>query len=96
MARTSWLDESNDNPTLDSKVQELESFASAMADGKVDKDELARQEARLVAVMKEVEPKLDDAQHEAVTKLLVELSAYDIMRTLHELQVEHLRRSFSS
>lgn len=94
MARTSWLDESNDNPTLDGKVQELESFASAMADGKVDKDELARQEARLVAVMKDVEPKLDDAQHEAVTKLLVELSAYDIMRTLHELQVEHLRRAF--
>ena len=94
MARASWLDDETNNPIIDQKVQELEAFTSALADGKVDKDELASQEARLVAAMKSVEGKLDDAQHAAVTELLVELSAYDIMRTLHELQAERLRAKF--
>ena len=35
--------------------------------------------------MKSVEPKLDDALHEEVTQLLCELSAYNIMQTLHKL-----------
>ncbi len=35
--------------------------------------------------MKSVEPKLDGALHEEVTHLLCELSAYNIMKTLHEL-----------
>jgi hypothetical protein len=35
--------------------------------------------------MKAVEPKLDDALHEEVTHLLCELSAYNIMHTLHQL-----------
>ncbi|MCP3915815.1 MAG: hypothetical protein GY711_09685 [bacterium] len=94
MARASWLDEETNNPIIDKKVQELESFTAALADGAVDKDELAAQEARLVAAMKEVEAILDDAQHDKVTNLLVELSAYDIMRTLHELQAERMRQVF--
>lgn len=94
MKRTSWLDDETNNPILDQKVQELETFSAALADGKVDQQELAGQEARLVAVMKKVEPLLDDAQHAAVTELLVELSAYDIMRTLHELQAQRLKQVF--
>jgi hypothetical protein len=36
--------------------------------------------------MKEVEPMLDDKQHAKVTQLLCELTAYDIMQTLHGVQ----------
>ena len=43
---------------------------------------LADQEQRLVALMKEVEPTLNDAQHGQVTKLLCELTAYNVMQTL--------------
>ncbi|MCA8959050.1 MAG: hypothetical protein KDC38_00995 [Planctomycetes bacterium] len=95
MARASWFDEKTEVPHLDQKVHELESFTNAMADGKVDKHELESQQERLIAAMKAVEPALDDATHAKVTDLLVELTAYDIMRTLHELQVERLRGKFA-
>ena len=94
MARNNWLDDDTNLPLIDEKVHELESFTEAMADGTVDKDELANQQTRLVAAMQAVEPQLDDGTHEKVTTLLVEMTAYDIMRTLHELQAERLRQKF--
>ena len=94
MARTSWLDAETDLPLIDEKVQALDSFTSALADGKVDKDELAAQESRLVEAMKSVEADLSDEQHEKVTSLLVELAAYDIMRLMHELQLKRLQHHF--
>jgi hypothetical protein len=35
--------------------------------------------------MKRLEPKLDDELHAQVTSVLVELTAYNVMRLLHEL-----------
>ena len=94
MAQSSWFDDDSQLPNLEQKVQELESFTTAMADGKIDKEEMEAQEKRLIAAMQAVESELDDALHAKVTTLLVELTAYDIMRTLHELQVEKLRSKF--
>ena len=93
MARTSWFDDS-DLPIIDEQVQKLESFAEAMADGVVEKQELEKQLNSLVAAMKAVEPGLDDAQHAKVTRLLVELSAYNVMRLLHELQTLRVQKTF--
>jgi len=94
LTRTSWFDDHTKLPLLVAKVQALQSFTNALADGKVDARELEAQQQRLVAAMRAVEGDLDDALHAKVTALLVELSAYDIMRTLHELQVERLRGRF--
>jgi hypothetical protein len=33
--------------------------------------------------MREIEPKLDEALHAQVTKLLCELAAYDVMQMIH-------------
>ncbi len=93
MARTSWFDDA-DLPIIDEQVEKLESFTQAMADGQIDNDELARQHEALVAAMKSVERDLSDAQHEKVTRLLVELSAYNIMRLLHELQKHRVQKAF--
>ena len=93
MARTSWFDDS-ELPIIDEQVQKLESFTQAMADGVVEKRELEQQQNSLVAAMKAVEPSLDDAQHEKVTRLLVELSAYNVMRLLHELQTLRVQKTF--
>ena len=95
MPRVSWFDEATDLPIIDEQAQKLESFAEAMADGQIEKKELRKQQERLLAVMREVEGVLNDAQHEKVTRLLVELSAYNIMRLVHEMQTERLR-SFTS
>lgn len=84
-SRTAWLDESTDAPLIGQYAQRLGTFLDAMADGRVDAKELEAQEARVVALLKSVEPKLDGALHEEVTQLLCELSAFDIMKTLHEL-----------
>lgn len=84
MARQSWIT-ADSNPDLDAHVARLEHFTQSMADGEVDANELETQENNLVAAMREVEGVLDDAQHAKVTKLLAELTAYSVMRTLHEL-----------
>jgi hypothetical protein len=44
--------------------------------------------------MRDVEGGLTDEQHSKITRLLIELSAYNIMRLLHELQTEKLQRAF--
>jgi len=61
----------------------------------VTKQELAGQEQRLLAAMKSVEPNLNDELHGKVTDVLVELTAYNIMRLLHELQIERMRMATS-
>jgi hypothetical protein len=83
-SRTHWLDEKNEAPVIDQYVQRLGSFMDAMADGRIDASELKAQEARVAALMKTVEPELGDELHEKVTHLLCELSAYNIMHTIHQ------------
>lgn len=95
MARTGWFDERAEHPTLHERVEKLESFTTAMADGVVDTQELEGQEQRLTEAMKALEPKLSDELHEQVTRVMVELTAYNIMRLLHELQTERTRVAFA-
>jgi hypothetical protein len=96
MARTSWFDDSRNLPVIDEQVQKLDSFVQAMADGVIEKHELVRQEESLVRAMKAVEGDLTDDQHARITRLLIELSAYNVMRLLHELQTEKLQRALST
>ncbi len=92
--RQSWLDDDLQTPLIDKQVQKLATFVEALADGRVDDAELRAQEQRLAAVMKEVEPLLNDDQHVQVTKLLCELTAYNVMQTLNTLQAARPHASF--
>ena len=83
--RASWLDEDSNTPLIAQQAQRLDTFIAAMADGKIDDKELASQESRVVALMREVEPQLSDAQHQKVTQLLCELTAYDVMQMVHSI-----------
>jgi hypothetical protein len=94
VARTSWFDDRAEHPMIQERVEKLKSFTDALADGVISKQELAEQETRLVAALKSLESELSDDQHGKVTKVLVELSAYNVMRTLHELQSERARMAF--
>ena len=85
-SRQSWLDDKAQVPLIDNYTQKLTTFVEALADGQVDDAELRAQENRLVTSMKEVEPALNDAQHAQVTRLLCELTAYNVMQTLNSLQ----------
>jgi hypothetical protein len=92
--RTDWLDATTQTPLIDDYAERLGTFLEAMADGRIDAQELQAQEARVAALMKSVEPKLDDALHEEVTHLLCELSAYNIMQTMHRLMEAAPRTTF--
>ena len=94
MARIDWFDDEKDVPVVDEQVHKLASFVDAMADGVIEKSELEKQQSSVVSAMKAVQGDLNDAQHEKVTRLLVELSAYNVMRLLHELRNEHARVAF--
>ena len=85
MARKSWLDADAQSTLIDDYARELGSFVDAMADGVVDADEVSNQEQRVIKLMRDIEPQLDDAMHERITKLLCEISAYSAMQILHEL-----------
>jgi hypothetical protein len=93
-AQQSWLDDKSQTPLIDGYAQKLTTFVEAMADGRVDARELADQEKRLVTLMKEVEPTLNETQHPQVTKLLCELTAYNVMQTLNSLQSARPKTKF--
>ncbi|HEU0034414.1 MAG TPA: hypothetical protein VFQ53_27515 [Kofleriaceae bacterium] len=84
MARVSWLNDES-TPDLDAHVGKLEHFTQSLADGVIDAQELSTQEKNLVDAMRAVEGSLSDEQHTKVTRLLAELTAYSVMRTLHEM-----------
>ena len=95
MARISWFDETKHLPVIDEQAQKLDSFVEAMADGAISKKELEDQQESLIQAMRAVEGDLTDEQHAKITRLLIELSAHNIMRLLHELQTEKLQRAFT-
>jgi hypothetical protein len=92
--RQSWLDEKSHTILIEQYARQLDSFLQAMADGIIEPHELRQQEERLVGLMKEVEPLLDDATHEKVTKLLCELVAYDLMQMVHTMQESRPKTKF--
>jgi hypothetical protein len=96
VSRTSWFDDKAEHPVIQEQLTKLEAFTSALADGVISKAELAKQEQRLVAAMQKLESGLSDELHAQVTTVLVELSAYNVMRLLHELRAERARMAFGN
>ncbi|MGI9177530.1 MAG: hypothetical protein ACR2IT_06705 [Pirellulales bacterium] len=81
--KTPWFDDSSETPLIAEYARKLDSFLDAISDQVVEMRELEEQEKRLVALMKEVEPLLSPEAHEKVTRLLCEVTAYDLMHALH-------------
>ena len=92
--RQNWLDEATQTPLIDEYAQKLSTFVEIMADGKIDNQEIADQEKRLIALMKQIEPTLDDQTHANVTRLLCELTAYNVMQTLSALEAARPKTTF--
>ena len=84
--KSKWFDEASETPIIAEQSRRLDSFLSAVADGRVDNREVQEQEARLVELMKEIEPQLDPALHDKITQLLCEVTAYDMMNVMNLMQ----------
>ncbi len=94
MARVNWISDDH-TPDLEAHVSQLEHFTAALADGVVDASELATQEQNLIAAMRAVESTLTDEQHDKVTKLLAELTAYNVMQVLHDMAAARVEQAMS-
>lgn len=92
--KSAWFDEASEQSLIAEQAKRLDSFLTAMADGTVDASEVQAQEARLVKLMKEVEPQLSGELHAKVTQLLCELTAYDVMQLLHTMHEARPKTAF--
>ena len=92
--RASWLDAESHQPVIERYARRLGPFVEAMADGKIDEGELRAQEKRLVKLMTEVEPTLSADLHAKVTQLLYELTAYNLMHILHQMEQARPKSTF--
>jgi hypothetical protein len=82
-SKTPWFDAASESELLTEYARKLDSFLDVVADGRVDAHELEAQEQRVVKLMREVEPLLSPEAHDKVTQLLCEVTAYDLMNTMH-------------
>jgi hypothetical protein len=92
--RVSWFDDNSQTPLIDQHARKMTSFLEAVADGRVDDHEIKAQEARVYNLLKEIEPQLDDRLHAKCTELLCELTAYDLMQMLNQMQHARPRTVF--
>src|SRR5687768_9211432 len=83
---STWVDEETDLPLITERARQLDSFVTAIADGKVTDAEVKAQEARVMNLLRDIEPQLDSKLRDRVTELLCELSAYDMMQVLNIMQ----------
>ena len=81
--KTPWFDDSSETPLLAEYARKLDTCLDAIADEVVETRELEGQEKRVIDLMKQVEPLLSPEAHEKVTRLLCEVTAYDLMQALH-------------
>jgi hypothetical protein len=66
-------------------MTQMESWRDAMADGKIDPEELQQQARRVEKLLRAFEPKLTDAQHKELTKIFYELSVFYGMQRIADL-----------
>jgi hypothetical protein len=61
-------------------IDRVESWKRAIADGVIEIHEVAEQKDRLIKLLRELEPMLDDLQHEKVTRVLEE---WTVLQAMH-------------
>ncbi|MEJ7590569.1 MAG: hypothetical protein WKF77_03415 [Planctomycetaceae bacterium] len=87
MARKSWVDPETNEPLIDDYAKKLANFMKAFSDGVITEQEISEQEARLVDLMRQVEENMNDETHAKVTRLMCELTAFNIMQFVYEMQM---------
>jgi len=89
MARRSWFESGGAMP-FGASVTRLQSWQDAIEDGLIEPHEVAAQTERVMVLLRELEPMLDDAQHEKVTRVLEE---WTVLHAMHgTLLVEEFGR----
>lgn len=80
MTRRRWFGLDGEVP-FGGSVARLATWQAAIEDGIIEPHEVSAQTERVVSLLRELEPMLDDAQHEQVTRVLEEWAVLQVMQS---------------
>jgi hypothetical protein len=79
-SRISWFDQGKGPSYLSAYFQRMDSWQRAMADGKITPEEIRDQASTVIALLKEVEPMVSEAEHQLITEALYEMAVLQAMQ----------------
>jgi len=83
MARDPWFDGQGIDLLRDDFIEEHPRWQRYIADGQITAAEILEQENCIIDMLKKLEPSLNDQQHEALTKVLLEYEVLINMALVH-------------
>ncbi len=92
MTRTGWFTNDNENHLFQESVERMESWQRAIADGVITQEELQEHLECTSALLRRLEPQLNDELHALVTEILLEMAVLNAMQStlLWQEQSSHL------
>lgn len=94
MTRDGWFDGKGIDLLRDEFLEEHDGWRRYIEDGKITAGEILEQEARITQMLRKLEPTLNDEQHSALTKTLLEYEVLVNMALLHYPSVMEGERYF--
>jgi hypothetical protein len=79
-SRISWFDQETGSILLSEYFQRMDSWQRAMADGKITAEEIRDQSSKVIELLKEVEPMVNEAEHQLITEALYEMAVLQAMQ----------------
>jgi hypothetical protein len=79
-SRISWFDQEKGPLHLSEYFQRMDSWQQAIADNRITAEEIRDQASRVIALLKEVEPLVNDEEHQVITETLYEMAVLQAMQ----------------
>jgi hypothetical protein len=79
-SRISWFDQEKGPLYLSEYFQRMSSWQQAIADGKITPEEIREQASRVISLLKEVEPLVNETEHQVITETLYEMAVLQAMQ----------------
>ena len=76
MQDTRWFDPDTNETMFAQYVDKMASWQAAIADGKIDEQEVAQQAQRVEDLLRKLEPQLDADLHQQLTEVFYELAVF--------------------
>jgi hypothetical protein len=79
-SRISWFDQEKGPLYLSEYFQRMDSWQQAIADNRITPEEIRDQASRVIALLKEVEPLVNETEHQVITETLYEMAVLQAMQ----------------
>lgn len=83
MSRDGWFDGKGLDLHRDEFLDDHPGWQKYIADGQITAGEILEQEAKIISMLKKLEPRLSDGVHEELTKVLLEYEVLINMALIH-------------